>query len=95
MRQATIRTVCECQADLIATLNEEHLVVEASAVHATDKTREPAPAHTMQANQPHFDVGWLCPFCGRNTLRSFHAEALAWRKVKVEQPAEEQTLRAG
>lgn len=97
MRQAIIRTVCECQADLVATLNEQHLVLEASAIHPTDRTLESAPAHSMHPDEPSFDIGWLCPFCGRNTLRSFSADALSWRKVKAEEPAgeTEQALRAG
>jgi hypothetical protein len=35
--------------------------------------REIAPAHSINAECLRFDVAWLCPFCGRNTLRSFEA----------------------
>jgi hypothetical protein len=28
-------------------------------------------------------VAWLCPFCGRNTLRAFYAGALNWRNARV------------
>lgn len=89
MRQAIVRTACECQAELVATLNEQRLVLEASATHPTDKTREPAPAHTIHPEKTRFDIGWLCPFCGRNTLRSFTADALSYRRVATEQPASE------
>lgn len=79
MRKALIRSVCECQADLEAVLDEERLVLEAWAVKA--RSRELAPAHTMNPDHPHFDVGWLCPFCGRNTLRSFEASGLVYRET--------------
>lgn len=81
MRKAVIRTVCECQADLEATLDENHHVLEAWAI-STGNVREAAPAHTISPERPKFDIGWLCPFCGRNTLRSFSADALAWRKAE-------------
>jgi len=83
MRQAEIRTRCECQADLVATLNEQHLVLEAAAIHPVDGTREVAPAHTIHPENPRFDVGWLCPLCGRNTIRSFFADALPYRDVEA------------
>ncbi|EYF00480.1 Hypothetical protein CAP_0570 [Chondromyces apiculatus DSM 436] len=35
-----------------------------------------APAHSINAHLERFDVGWLCPFCNRNTLRTFYAGAL-------------------
>jgi hypothetical protein len=70
--QATSR--CECQALLTAILDEKRHVVEGSASHLGVKER--APAHSMHAELEHFDLGWLCPFCGRNTLRTFYAGAL-------------------
>ena len=81
MRQAQIRTRCECQAELVATLNEQRLVLEAAALHPNDGTSEKAPAHTIHPENARFDVAWLCPYCGRNTLRSFYADALAYREV--------------
>jgi hypothetical protein len=70
--QATSR--CECEARLTAILDDQHHVLEGSAIHRG--ARENAPAHSMNATLPHFDIGWLCPFCGRNTLRTFYAGAL-------------------
>jgi hypothetical protein len=70
--QATSR--CECQALLTAVLDEKRHVLEGTATHLG--AREKAPAHSMGASLEHFDVGWLCPFCGRNTLRTFYAGAL-------------------
>jgi hypothetical protein len=70
--QATSR--CECEALLVAILDDKRHVLEGSASHlgATEK----APAHSIHAEEEHFDIGWLCPFCGRNTLRTFYAGAL-------------------
>jgi hypothetical protein len=70
--QATSR--CECEALLNAILDDQHHVLEGWASHRGG--RENAPAHSINAALPHFDVGWLCPFCGRNTLRTFYAGAL-------------------
>lgn len=70
--QATSR--CECQAMLLAVLDEKRHVLEGSArLHGAV---EKAPAHSIDAEREHFDVGWLCPFCGRNTMRTFYAGAL-------------------
>jgi hypothetical protein len=33
----------------------------------------------MHADKPRFDVGFMCPFCTRNVLRSFEADGLAYR----------------
>jgi hypothetical protein len=70
--QATSR--CECQAQLTAVLDEKRHVIEGWASH--QGSREKAPAHSIHAELEHFDLGWLCPFCGRNTLRTFYAGAL-------------------
>lgn len=80
MRLATVRSRCECQSSLVAVLNENRHVTSGYVV-ARDGSREEAPAHTMGAQNPRFDVGWLCPVCGRNVLRSFAADALAWREA--------------
>lgn len=82
MSQFSIESRCECQATLEATLDDAHHVLSGWA--ARGKIRERAPAHSINARSDRFDVGWACPFCGRNTLRTFHVGAL--RKVPV--PAE-------
>lgn len=76
MKQTTVRSRCECQALLVATLNDARLVLTSSAVVGGES--EPAPAHTIGAHRERFDVGWLCPACGRNVLRSFSSDALEW-----------------
>jgi hypothetical protein len=65
---------CECQATLSAELTKERFVVAGSAFLL--RKREPAPAHSIHPEQEIFDIGWLCPFCGRNVLRTFAASAL-------------------
>lgn len=75
MSQSSVRTIhsvqspCECQAMLTAVLDDQRHVVSGHATQAGQ--RENAPAHTIGAELERFDVAWLCPFCGRNTLRSF------------------------
>ena len=65
---------CECQAHLTAIVDEKHHVIEGIA--RRHGVSESAPAHTINPAQERFDIGWLCPFCGRNTMRSFHRDAL-------------------
>ena len=78
MKKATVTSVCECQARLFADLDEKRRV---SRGWATDsKGRElPAPANAIRPERERFDVGWFCPVCTRNTLRSFEAGTLAYR----------------
>jgi hypothetical protein len=85
MRTTTVHSVCECQARLAADLDENRLVLRGVASVGGD--REPAPAHSIGADGPRFDIGWLCPFCGRNTLRSFASDALVWSEVTAPPPA--------
>jgi hypothetical protein len=72
MSTTTIHSVCECQGRLEATLDEKRLVLGGWAI-GPDGARETAPAHSIGPDQPWFDVAWLCPLCGRNTMRSFFA----------------------
>lgn len=81
--QATSR--CECQAILTAVLDERRQVLHGSA--RRHGATENAPAHSIGADRESFDIGWLCPFCGRNTLRTFSAGAL--RSVAAADPPAE------
>jgi hypothetical protein len=36
-----------------------------------------APATAIGVGLDQFQVGWLCPVCGRNTVRSFYKGALS------------------
>ena len=86
MKEAIIFSACECQARLEAVLDQDRRVREGWAVDA-DGCREKAPAHAIGAERPRFDVAWLCPYCGRNTLRSFADDGLAWRDAPPGAPS--------
>ena len=74
MSQWSISTRCECQATLSAVLDEKRHVLTGQA--SRRRAKERAAAHSIHAENERFDVAWLCPFCGRNTLRTFHVGAL-------------------
>ncbi len=74
MSRSLASTKCECQATLSATLDDKRQVVDAAATRLG--SREKAPAHTIGGAAERFDIGWLCPFCGRNSMRTFDAGAL-------------------
>jgi hypothetical protein len=78
MKSATVESKCECQAKLVAELDEEKRVLKGSARDGRGRERL-APATAMHAANGRFDVGFMCPFCTRNVLRSFESEALAYR----------------
>ncbi len=80
MKETTIRTVCECQARLTAVLDEGRHVLSGSAT-GPDQVHQSAPAHSLDIGETTFAVGWLCPFCGRNTTRSVSVASLVWREV--------------
>jgi hypothetical protein len=69
---------CECQATLTAELTEQRFVQTGYA--SFRGKRENAPAHSIHPEREVFDLGWLCPFCNRNVLRTFAASAL--RRVR-------------
>jgi hypothetical protein len=70
MSQSSVSSRCECQATLSAVLDEKRHVIRGEA--RLRGVRERAPAHSIGASADRFDVAWLCPFCNRNTLRTFH-----------------------
>lgn len=74
MSRYLVTSRCECQAQLSAELDDQHHVL--SGYSSRGGARESAPAHSINAAQDRFDIGWLCSFCGRNTLRSFYTGAL-------------------
>lgn len=67
----SVRSRCECQATLVAELDDKHYVLAGTARRGS--ATESAPAHSIGAAGQRFDVGWACPFCGRNVLRTFEA----------------------
>jgi hypothetical protein len=79
MKCATVESVCECQAQLGALLDEQRHVVRGFARY---RGRElSAPSNAMNARGETFDVGFMCPFCTRNVLRPFHASTLVYREA--------------
>lgn len=74
MSQWSITSRCECQATLSALLDEKRQVITGQAMRRGVK--EQSAAHSIHADGERFDVAWLCPFCTRNTLRTFHVGAL-------------------
>jgi hypothetical protein len=82
MKIATVRSVCECQARLGADVDEQLTARRGWARDARGRQMV-APATARRANGTRFDLGWFCPFCTRNTLRSFDAAALAFREERA------------
>ena len=74
MSERAVTSRCECQATLTAILDEHRHVLRGSA--SLRGARETAPAHSIGADAGRFDVGWSCPFCGRNTMRTFDSGAV-------------------
>lgn len=72
MTQHQVTSRCECQATLGATLDGHRQVIEGWARRF--EVVERAPAMSLNAELDRYDVAWECPFCGRNTMRSFVAE---------------------
>lgn len=85
MKSAIVSSVCECQARLGAELDEDHNVVHGWSRDVRGRT-ENSPCTRASNDGNRFHLAWLCPFCGRNTLRSFDVQALAFRD-----PAEPET----
>ncbi len=76
MKTCVIDSVCECQAKLFTAVDEQRHVVRG---WARLRGRElPAPANALGGKDDTFHVGFSCPFCTRNTLRSFHSSALSF-----------------
>jgi hypothetical protein len=80
MKIARVESRCECQAQLVAELDESRTVVR-GFVNDRERNRElVAPANaTKKIGDKQVDVGWSCPVCTRNTLRTFNVETLSYR----------------
>lgn len=83
MKVALVQSVCECEARLGAELDEQRRVVRGFARDPRRKQELPAPANAMGIARPVFEVGWACPFCTRNVLRSFDGSGLAYREQRA------------
>jgi hypothetical protein len=84
MKVTRVHSKCECQVNLCAELDEARIVLRGWAIDAR-KMELAAPANSIGAERERFDVGWACPFCTRNTLRSFTASALSFREADAKQ----------
>ena len=84
MKVTRVHSKCECQVNLCAELDEARVVLRGWAIDAR-KVELAAPANSIGAQRERFDVGWACPFCTRNTLRSFTASALSFREADAKQ----------
>ncbi len=85
MRTAIVESVCECQARLGAELDEHRRAIKG---WARRRGREDhAPASVMGLTAASFNVGWACPFCGRNTLRPFDTNAVVYHEKAAPAPA--------
>jgi hypothetical protein len=80
MKIARVESRCECQAELVAELDEKHAVVRGFMNDRARGREHLAPATaTKPIGDKQVDVGWICPMCTRNTLRLFNIEALSYR----------------
>ena len=84
MKVTRVHSKCECEVNLCAELDEARIVLRGWAIDAR-KVELAAPANSIGADRERFDVGWACPFCTRNTLRSFTASALSFREADAKQ----------
>lgn len=81
MKYAQVSSACECQAGLFANLNENRFVLRGWAKDMRRKREASAPAHAIHTETQRFQVAWYCPYCNRNTLRSFDSMGLAWKPL--------------
>jgi hypothetical protein len=82
MKIASVRSVCECQARLGADVDEQLNALRGWARDGRGRQLV-APATARHTSGTRFDLGWLCPLCTRNTLRSFDAAALSFREERA------------
>jgi hypothetical protein len=79
MKIARVESRCECQAQLVAELDEGRVVVRGFVRDRARGREVVAPANaTKKIDDKQVDVGWSCPVCTRNTLRTFNVESLAY-----------------
>jgi len=83
MKTAIVYSVCECQARLGAEVDGHRVVLRGWARDPRRGREEVAPANSIKPERQRFDIGWFCPFCTRNTLRSFEASALVYREARA------------
>lgn len=79
MKIARVESRCECQAQLVAELDEARTVVRGFVSERARGRELTAPANaTKKIGDNQVDVGWSCPVCTRNTMRTFNVETLQY-----------------
>lgn len=81
---ATVSSRCECQASLQASVDDQGVVRAGSAGQgSSDRTTAPAQvvARRDGPTDSYWDVAWLCPFCGRNVLRTVARSSLSFSEI--------------
>lgn len=88
MKTARVQSRCECEALLVAELDEQGVAVSGFARDRERGRELSAPASVTRriGSERQLDVGWSCPICTRNTLRMFNVESLAYRETGESQP---------
>jgi hypothetical protein len=80
MKTAIVQSSCECEARLYAELDEHHVILRGWAKVSSRDHEENAPSNAMRTSESRFDIGWMCPVCTRNVLRSFDQGSLVFRE---------------
>ncbi len=78
MKVARVKSRCECQAVLVAELDEHGAVVRGFEYDPKRHRETAAPANATLRDGGQLGVGWSCPVCTRNVLRSFNPSALVY-----------------
>jgi hypothetical protein len=80
MKIARVESRCECQAQLVAELDEARTVVRGFVSDRARGRELTAPANAgKKLGEKQVEVGWSCPMCTRNTVRTFNVETLQYR----------------
>ncbi len=83
MKTTQVKTFCECQACLIAELDEQ-LNVLSGYCEDSHKRRTNAPASKAFVSRSQVGISFSCPVCTRNALRTFSHAKLIWLTQQTE-----------
>jgi len=89
MKTTQVRTLCECQACLVAEI-DEHLNVISGSCEDSRKRKTVAPASKTFVSGQQVGISFSCPACTRNVLRTFSLAKLLWvvpRPMSLVNPA--------
>jgi len=77
MKTAKVRTVCECQAFLLAELDEQLNVVSGTCEDSRGRITH-APSSKAFVSKGQMGITFACPVCSRNALRTFSLAKFVW-----------------